>query len=117
MAKIIPAHVFIPDDGGDDTHPPILVVEEHAAELGNLIADHGVEVQNETNELAEARPASDLPEAEVKPLNGFRACMSESLSRPNGSERLTKAESQQRFREAVRACQIRRREEGEQQDT
>ena len=116
MAKIIPAQVFIPDDAGDDSHPPILVVEEHAAAIGNLIANHGVEVQSGSNDFAEPQPTPDIPETEVKPPNGFRACMSDQLRRPPESERLSQAEARDRFRKAVLVCKT-RREEGDQQDT
>ena len=120
MAKIIPAHIFIPDDVGDDSNPPILVVEEHAVAIGNLIAEHGVEIQNEDSDfIAEPGPEPlepELLEPESKQPNGFRKCMSEQLLRPPESEPLTQLESRHRFREAAQACKIRRQEEAAQQD-
>ena len=119
MAKIIPAKVFLPEDGADDSHP-ILVVEEQAAELGNLIADHGIEVAEdgsgpESNPHAhgsELEPdLEDFAEAGEKPKNGYRSCMSELLARPEGSERLSQPEARARFKEAARACSARRVEE------
>lgn len=115
MAKIIPAHIFIPDDVGDDSNPPILVVEEHAAAIGNLIAEHGVEIQNEDSDFI-AEPGPEALEPESKPLNGFQKCMSDQLLRPPESESLTRPANRRRFKEAVRACRIRRLEEGDQRD-
>ena len=120
MAKIvIPAKVFLPEDGADDSHP-ILVVEEQASELGNLIADHGIQVAEAGSE-PESTPHShggelesdDSADAEeeVKPANGFRTCMSELLSRPEGAERLSQPEARARFKEAARACSERKAEE------
>ena len=117
MAKIIPAHIFIPDNVGDDSNPPILVVEEHAAAIGNLIAEHGVDIQNEDSDfITEPAPEPEPIEPESKQPNGFQKCMSEQLLRPPESEPLTRPENRRRFKEAVRACKIRRQEEAAQQD-
>ena len=116
MAKIIPAKVFLPEDGAKNSHP-ILVVEEQAAKLGNLINQHGIEVAGSGPESnphrygSELDPSEDLAEVGEKPRNGYRSCMSELLGRPEGAERLTQAEARAKFKEAARACSARRVEE------
>ena len=116
MAKIITAKVLLPEDGADDLHP-ILVVEEEAAELGNLIADHGIEVAGDGSG-SESNPHTHSSELEPddsdsgeEPKNGYRSCMSELLARPEGSERLTQAEARDRFKTAAHECSERKVQE------
>ena len=126
MAHIIPAQVVF-DREGDE--PPKLILEEGGSDLGELIAERGIEIEQESGDFMDEFPAlgqdnhgSESPESldsdqpEPKPLNGFQKCMSEQLLRPPESEPLTRPENQHRFREAARACKIRRQEEAAQQD-
>ena len=121
MAHIIPAQVIIDPDGDE---PPRLVVSEGSEDLGDLITERGIEIEqdfidegpgfdpdNHDFEL----PESPVDEPESKPPNGFRACMSEQLRRPRESERLTQPKNRQRFREAVLVCR-KSRKEGDPQD-
>ncbi len=125
MAHIIPAQVFFDKDSDD---PPKLVLDEGGSDLGELIAERGIEIEQVSGDFMDECPAlgpdnhgSVSPESLDsdqldKPLNGFQKCMSEQLLRPAESEPLTRQENQHRFREAARACKIRRQEETAQQD-
>ena len=124
MTRIIPATVLF-DEHGDG--PPKLVVNQGGSDLGELITERGIEIQ-ESGDFMDDSPGldsdnrgSDPAEAlgdkpESKPRNGFRACMSAELRRPPESEPLTQLENRGRFRQAVLVCRSRRREEGAQQD-
>ncbi len=127
MAHIIPAQVFFDKDSDE---PPKLVLDEGGSDLGELIAERGIETEQVSGDFMDDCPGiepdnhgSDSPESpdadqpEPKPLNGFRKCMSEQLLRPAESEPLTRPVNQQRFREAARACKIRRQEEDDQLDS
>ena len=120
MAKvIIPAKVFMPD-GADHSHP-VLMVEEQAGALGEMIADHGIEVTDHGSEPGSNPHAhgseleTDMEDSsdagEVKPPNKFRTCMAELLSRPNGAERLSQPEARARFKKAAHECSERRAKE------
>jgi len=124
MAHIIPAQVFFDKDSDE---PPKLILDEGGSDLGELIAERGIEIEEESGDFMDDCPGidpdnhgSESPESldsdqpEPKPLNGFQKCMSEQLLRPPKSERLTQPENRQRFKEAVRACRSRRREESNQ---
>ena len=126
MTRIIPATVIVDIDGDE---PPKLVLDEGGSDLGELIAERGIEIEQVSGDFMDDCPAlgpdnhgSESPESldsdqpEPKPLNGFRKCMSEQLLRPPESERLTQPANRQRFREAVRACRSRRQEEDDQQE-
>ena len=124
MAHIIPAQVFFDKDSDE---PPKLVLDEAGSELGELIAERGIEIEEESCgcSLPQGQvgsidqsdsPDASVPEPENKPVNSYRACMSDQLRRPTGSEPLTQLESRHRFREAAQACKIRRQEEDDRQD-
>ena len=124
MTRIIPATVLF-DEHGDG--PPKLVVNQGGSDLGELITERGFEIQESGDFINEGPgldpdnhgsepPESLVDEPESKPRNGFTACMSEELRRPAESKPLTQPENRQRFREAVRACQIRRQEEDDHRD-
>ena len=126
MAHIIPAQVILDRDGDE---PPKLVLDGDGLDLGELIAKRGIEIEQVSGDFTDDCPGiepdnhgSDPPESldadqpDPKPLNGFRKCMSDQLLRPPESEPLTKPENQQRFKKAVRTCQIRRQEEAEQRE-
>ena len=124
MAHIIPAQVFFDKDSDE---PPKLVLDEGGSDLGELIAERGIEIEEESCECSlpqdqvdsidqSASPDAPEPEPENKPVNSYRACMSEQLRRPTESERLTQPEVRQRFRQAAILCKSRRQEEDAQQD-
>ncbi len=125
MAHIIPAQVIF-DKNSDD--PPKLVLDEGGSDLGELIAERGLEIEQVSGDFMDDCPelepdniGSEPPESLDsdqldKPLNGFQKCMSEQLLRPAESQPLTRPENQHRFRNAARACKIRRQEETAQKD-
>ena len=119
MAHIIPAQVIIDTDGDE---PPRLVVSEGSEDLGDLISERGIEIEqdfiNEGPGLDPDNHGSEPPESlvdepESKPRSGFRACMSAELRRPPESEPLTQIENRGRFREAVLVCRKSRKEGGQ----
>ena len=126
MTRIIPATVIVDKDSDE---PPKLVLDEGGSDLGELISERGIEIEQVSGDFMDDCPAlgpdnraSESPESpdsdqlEPKQPNGFRKCMSEQLLRPAESEPLTRPENQHRFRDAARACKIRRQEETAQQD-
>ena len=122
MAHIIPAQVFFDKDSDE---PPKLVLDEGGSDLGELIAERGIEIEQVSCECFQdkADPVDQLespnipePEpADRPPANGFRACMSEQLLLSPESEPLTQPENQQRFKQAAILCKSRRQEEAAQQ--
>ena len=118
MAHIIPATVIVDRDGDE---PPKLVLGEGGNDLGELIAERGIEIEEESGDFMDDCPgfepeSPDADQPEPKPLNGFQKCMSEQLLRPPASKPLSRPANQQRFKQAVRTCQLRREEEDAQQD-
>lgn len=113
MVHIIPAQVIIDPDGDE---PPRLVVSEGSEDLGDLISERGIEIEQEPVYLIGEGPGLDpdnhgpapaealVNEPEPKPRSGFQACMSEELRRPLETERLTQSENRHRFRKAVLVC-------------
>ena len=122
MAHIIPATVIVDRDGDK---PPKLVMAEGGSDLGELIAERGIEIEQDSCECfpdktnpVDQLESPNLPEpepADRPPANGFRACMSEHLLRSPESEPLTQPENQQRFKQAAILCKSRRQEEAAQQ--
>jgi len=121
MAHIIPAQVVFDRDGDE---PPKLVLDESGSDLGKLIAERGIEIEQVSCECFQDRadpvdqlesPNTPEPEQEDRPpAKGFQACMSGQLRRPPESEPLSQPENRLRFREAVQACRSRRQEEVDQ---
>ena len=118
MTRIIPAKVHFDKDGDD---PPKLILEEGASDLSELITDRGIEIEQEwscdcpepghepdhlhNHGTDVGQPeALDSAEPDAKPRNGFQQCMSDALRRPDGSEKLTRGEARERFKEAVQIC-------------
>ena len=118
MAHIIPAQVFFDKDSDE---PPKLILEEGGSGLGELIAERGIEVEQESCECSSPDNQVDSidqsgsvdvpePEPEGKSATGFRGCMSDQLRRPPESEPLSQLENRGRFRQAVLVCRSRRLE-------